>query len=183
MLRHLYLISLCAILGFVAACTAPMPTVAPTTAPTATMVPPTATAVPPTATATRVPATATVIAPAPTSLPPTPGVQNITLTWFGQSMFTLKIANGLTIMIDPVGASVGYKVSTLTGIDVVTVSHEHSDHNNVALASGTPKILRGLAGSDWAKVDETIQGVRIRNVNVYHDDTQGSARGKNAVFV
>ena len=86
-------------------------------------------------------------------------------------------------MMDPVGVSVGYKVSAQSGTDIVTVSHEHSDHNNVALASGSPKILRGLAGTDWAKVDETIQGVRIRNVNTYHDNTQGSARGKNAIFI
>ena len=98
-------------------------------------------------------------------------------------MFTLKVEDGPTIMLDPVGASVGYKVMAQSGIDVVTVSHEHSDHNNVALASGTPKILRGLAGTDWAKVDETVQGVRFRTVNTYHDDTQGSARGKNASFV
>ena len=98
-------------------------------------------------------------------------------------MFTLKVTNGPTIMLDPVNPSIGYKVSPISGIDVVTVSHEHSDHNDISLAPGSPKVLRGLAGSDWAKVDETIQGVRFRTVNTYHDDTQGSARGKNAVFV
>ncbi|MDO9065928.1 MAG: MBL fold metallo-hydrolase, partial [Chloroflexota bacterium] len=98
-------------------------------------------------------------------------------------MFTLKVTNGPTVMLDPVNTSIGYKVSPISGIDVVTVSHEHSDHNDISLAPGSPKVLRGLAGSDWAKVDETIQGVRFRTVNTYHDDTQGSARGKNAVFV
>jgi len=33
-----------------------------------------------------------------------------------------------------------------------------------------------------AEVDETIEGVRLRNLGVYHDDSQGSQRGKNAVF-
>jgi L-ascorbate metabolism protein UlaG (beta-lactamase superfamily) len=98
-------------------------------------------------------------------------------------MFTLKVANGPLVMLDPVNASVGYKVTPVNGVDVVAISHEHADHNNLALAPGNPKVLRGLAGNDWAKVDETIQGARIRTVNVYHDDTQGSARGKNAVFV
>jgi L-ascorbate metabolism protein UlaG (beta-lactamase superfamily)/rhodanese-related sulfurtransferase len=107
----------------------------------------------------------------------------VTFTYFGQSMFTLKVEGGPTIMMDPVGANVGYKVSAMTGIDVVTVSHEHSDHNNLALASGTPKILRGLTGTDWSKVDETVQGVRFRTINTYHDDAQGSARGKNAIFI
>jgi L-ascorbate metabolism protein UlaG (beta-lactamase superfamily) len=97
-------------------------------------------------------------------------------------MFTLKIANGPLVMIDPVGGS-GYKVTPINGVDVVAITHEHADHNNLALAPGTPKVLRGLAGTDWAKIDETVMGVRIRTINVYHDNTQGSARGKNAVFV
>ncbi len=129
-------------------------------------------------------------APTPTATPVPPtspaaavGATGVTLTWFGQSMFTMKVANGPTIMMDPVGASVGYKVAPIMGVDLVTVTHEHPDHNNVALAQGSPKILRGLAGNDWAKVDETIQGVRIRTVNLYHDDTQGAARGKDAAFV
>jgi len=70
-----------------------------------------------------------------------------------------------------------------SGIDLVTVSHEHSDHNAVSLADGSPIVLKGLAGNDWAKIDQTIKGVRVRTVGVYHDDTQGSQRGKNAVFV
>jgi L-ascorbate metabolism protein UlaG (beta-lactamase superfamily) len=107
----------------------------------------------------------------------------MTLTWYGQSMFTLKVPNGPNLMIDPVAPSVGYKVAPIDGIDVVTVSHEHSDHNYVALATGSPKILRGLANNDWAPVDETIKGVHLRTVGTYHDDTQGSARGKNSVFV
>ena len=104
------------------------------------------------------------------------------LTWYGQAMFTLQVANGPTILMDPVNSSVGYEVSPLEGIDVVTVSHEHPDHNNVALATGSPKVLRGLAEDDWAEVDETIRGVRFHTVGTYHDASQGSERGKNAIF-
>jgi L-ascorbate metabolism protein UlaG (beta-lactamase superfamily) len=130
----------------------------------------------PVTTAVTATVTSSVTAPITSTLP-------MTLTWLGQSMFTLNVPGGPNIMIDPVGASVGYKVTPMDGIDAVTVSHEHADHNNVALATGSPKILRGLANNDWAKVDETVKGVRIRDVNTFHDDTQGSARGKNAVFV
>jgi L-ascorbate metabolism protein UlaG (beta-lactamase superfamily) len=98
-------------------------------------------------------------------------------------MFTLKVANGPLVMIDPVNASSGYKVAPITGVDVVAISHEHADHNNLALAPGAAQVLRGLAGTDWAKIDQTVKGARIRTVSVYHDSTQGSARGKNAVFI
>ncbi len=135
----------------------------------------------PVAQATTLPSTPMPSAgtPVATKAPPLPGIN---LTWYGQAMFKLQVANGPTILMDPVAGTMGYKVTPMEGIDVVTVSHEHADHNNVALAKGSPKILRGLANNDWAKVDETVKGVRIRSIPVYHDDTQGSARGKNAVF-
>ena len=49
--------------------------------------------------------------------------------------------------------------------------------------AGSPIVLHGLAGNDWAKIDQTIKGVRVRAVGVYHDGTSGSQRGKNAIFV
>jgi L-ascorbate metabolism protein UlaG (beta-lactamase superfamily) len=132
-------------------------------------------------------------APSPTTaapaLPPTltpPALSDdttITLTWWGQSTFVLKTSTGLDALLDPAGPGTGYKIPTQTGIDLVTVSHEHTDHNAVNLAAGSPLVLRGLAGNDWAKIDRTVKGVRVRTVGVYHDDAQGSKRGKNAIFI
>ena len=107
----------------------------------------------------------------------------ITLTWFGQSTFVLKTSTGLNSLLDPAGSGTGYNIPMQSGIDLVTVSHEHSDHNAVNLAAGSPIVLHGLAGNDWAKIDQTVKGVRVRTVGVYHDDTLGSQRGKNAIFV
>jgi len=105
------------------------------------------------------------------------------LTWLGHATFILSTSTGLTALLDPMGSGVGYALAPVQGVDLVTVSHEHSDHNNVSLAAGNPQVLRGLAGADWARVDVTVKGVRIRSVGTYHDDSQGSQRGKNAVFV
>ena len=107
----------------------------------------------------------------------------ITLTWFGQATFVLKTSTGLNSLLDPAGLGTGYDIPEQSGIDLVTVSHEHSDHNDVSLASGSPTILHGLSGGDWAKIDQTVKGVRVRTVPTYHDDKQGSQRGKNAVFI
>jgi L-ascorbate metabolism protein UlaG (beta-lactamase superfamily) len=95
----------------------------------------------------------------------------------------LASSSGFTALLDPTNASTGYQIPAQEGMDVVTVSHEHGDHNNVALAKGSPLVLRGLAGSDVAKIDQEIKGARVRSVATFHDDKQGSARGKNAVFV
>ena len=132
-----------------------------------------------------VPAPPTPVMEAPPSpAPPQEAVaeQSVTLTWYGQSMFTLEADGGPAILLDPT-SSVGYAGSPLDGIDVVTVSHEHSDHNEVTLATGSPIVLRGLAESEWAEVDETIEGVHLRSLGTYHDDSQGSERGKNGVFI
>lgn len=129
------------------------------------------------------PATAAPTLP-PTLTPPTlSNDTTITLTWWGQSTFVLKTSTGLNALLDPTGPGTGYSIPTQAGIDLVTVSHEHSDHNAVNLAADSPLVLRGLAGNDWAKLDQTVKGVRVRTVGVYHDDAQGSKRGKNAIFV
>jgi len=177
---------LCAVIGagaILAACKAAEPTPVPTkpaAAATATSKPAEPTRpVAPTATIAAKPAEqpAAVATLAPTK------EAAINLTWLGQSTFILATSSGLTALLDPMGASVGYPLTTITGVDLVTVSHEHSDHNNVGLAAGSPLVLRGLAGSDWAKIDQTVKGVRVRTVPTYHDDSQGSQRGKNAIFV
>ena len=135
----------------------------------------------------QAPATLAPSSPAPTTPPPTlaalPKDAAITLTWFGQSTFVLKTSTGLNALLDPTGPGTGYTIPTQSDIDLVTVSHEHSDHNAVSLAAGSPLVLKGLAGNDWAKIDQTIKGVRVRTVGVYHDDSQGSQRGKNAIFI
>ena len=107
----------------------------------------------------------------------------MTLTWLGHATFLLATSTGVTVLLDPLGSGVGYPVDPVSDVDVVTISHEHSDHNNAARATGNPLVLRGLAGSDWSKIDQAVQGVHIRTVPSYHDDTQGSQRGKNAIFV
>lgn len=106
----------------------------------------------------------------------------ITIRYFGQSFFLIT-AGALRIAIDPFG-DVGYPFPSVEA-DVVLVTHEHRDHNNVGLVGGAPKILRGLTegGRDWAKVYERISGTLFYTVPSFHDDQFGAARGLNAIFV
>lgn len=103
--------------------------------------------------------------------------------WLGQACFVIQ-TGGLTILTDPY-ARLGYEVERVEGVDVVTVSHEHFDHNNVAMAVGRPLVLRGLAarGARFNRVDTKVKDVRIFTVNSYHDEVKGAKRGKNAIFV
>lgn len=101
--------------------------------------------------------------------------EHIDITWFGHSCFLLAASGGVRILMDPFDEEVGYAVPRVSA-DLVTVSHDHFDHNNTKAAVGTPKVLRGAG--EW-----NAGGVRIRGVSTHHDDVGGAKRGPNTVFV
>jgi L-ascorbate metabolism protein UlaG (beta-lactamase superfamily) len=107
------------------------------------------------------------------------------LTWLGQSCFLLETAAGTRVVMDPFGKGLGLELPVGLRADLVTVSHEHPDHNNVALVGGKPKVIRGLTADKkgWARVDERFRDLAIRTVGVYHDDKRGAERGLDTVFV
>jgi L-ascorbate metabolism protein UlaG (beta-lactamase superfamily) len=111
-----------------------------------------------------------------------PAPSSITITWLGHSTFVLNTSSGLKALLDPTNPG-AYNPAPVDGLDVVTITHEHPDHNYIQMATGNPLIIRGLAQNDFAHVDQTIKGVRIRTVPAYHDSEQGARRGKNALFV
>jgi L-ascorbate metabolism protein UlaG (beta-lactamase superfamily) len=111
----------------------------------------------------------------------------VTIRWHGQSFFEIESSKGTRIAIDP-HAIEAFGRPEVTA-DIVLISHEHDDHNQVgAIRNGSKaRVIHGLKGMgrkvDWNPVDETIADVHIRSVGVYHDSTEGMERGKNTVFV
>ncbi len=98
------------------------------------------------------------------------------ITYYGHSLFALETAKGETIITDPYDESVGYPMGQLRG-DIVTVSHEHHDHNNLSLIKGTPAVCRGT------KVFTPLPGIRIMGYPSYHDGKKGAQRGQNTLFL
>ncbi len=99
------------------------------------------------------------------------------LTWLGHSCFKIqdKIGpEGITIITDPFDKSIGLKPPRLEA-QIVTVSHGHYDHNNVAAIKGKPFVVNQAGEYD-------IKGISIIGVESYHDDKQGAERGKNIIF-
>ena len=109
----------------------------------------------------------------------------LTVTWLGQSCFILETAAGTRVVTDPIPKGLGYELPVGLRADVVTVSHEHPDHNNIGLVTNRAHILRGLTSDKkgWTKIDEKVKDLAIRTVGVYHDDKHGAERGLNSVFV
>jgi L-ascorbate metabolism protein UlaG (beta-lactamase superfamily) len=107
------------------------------------------------------------------------------LTWYGQSCFVLETAGGTRIVMDPIPKGIGYDLPQGLKADIVTISHEHTDHNNLGFVTGKPRVLRGLTGDKkgWTRIDEKVKDVSIRSVGVYHDDQRGAARGLDTVFI
>ena len=110
--------------------------------------------------------------------------QEVTFKWFGQACFLIETSQNTQIITDPMRMGL-YMIPEDIKPDIVTVSHEHSDHNQVDAVSGKPTVLRGLisGGADFAAIDQKIKDVRIYTIPSYHDKSQGSERGKNAIFV
>jgi L-ascorbate metabolism protein UlaG (beta-lactamase superfamily) len=105
------------------------------------------------------------------------------ITYFGHACFLLETKEGTRILTDPFDERAGYPIPRVEA-DLVLISHEHFDHNYLPMAGGSPRVIRGLTndGEDFAKVSETFRDVKVATIPTYHDETQGSQRGKNAMF-
>ena len=97
------------------------------------------------------------------------------ITWYGHSCFLLTSESGYSILTDPCDQETGYELHVLT-CDAVSISHEHHDHNCLAIVSGTPTILRTPG-------EHCAGDIRVTGFASYHDDAQGARRGENIVFL
>jgi L-ascorbate metabolism protein UlaG (beta-lactamase superfamily) len=98
------------------------------------------------------------------------------IKYLGHASFLITSQDNKKILTDPyaVGNGINYQPINESA-DVVTSSHNHGDHNNVKTAKGSPVILSQA-------VSQTINGIDIKAVPAFHDETEGSKRGKDIVF-
>jgi len=99
------------------------------------------------------------------------------ITWQGHSCFKIqdKIGpDGVTVVTDPFNKETGLKVPNFEA-DIVTVSHDHADHNNVDALRGKPFVISCAGEYDF-------KGVLIEGIDSYHDDKKGAERGGNIMY-
>lgn len=108
----------------------------------------------------------------------------VTIRWFGHSCFLIESSEGTKILTDPLGEETGYPLPEVMP-DIITISHEHFDHNYVRPYHDKPRIIRGLSpdGRSWEKIEETIKDVAISNIFTYHDNKEGKKDGLNSIFL
>jgi L-ascorbate metabolism protein UlaG (beta-lactamase superfamily) len=99
------------------------------------------------------------------------------IQWLGHACFLLTSDSGTRIITDPYKpGAFGLDYAPIAAeADVVAVTHEHADHNDVGGVKGKPQVVRG-AGAHEAK------GIRVKGVATYHDTSKGSQRGENTIF-
>jgi len=96
------------------------------------------------------------------------------ITWYGHACFRLR-DKGATFVTDPYDQSIGYTLPKIRA-DIVTVSHDHADHNYVSGIKGAPKVVDGPG-------EYEIKGVFITGIATFHDRKKGAQRGRNTVFL
>ena len=99
------------------------------------------------------------------------------IKWLGHAAFMIS-DGGPTIITDPYesgsyGGAINYKAINEKA-DIVTISHtQHPDHNSPKSVLGNPKVIN-TPGSYME------QSVEIKGTATFHDNSQGSERGKEA---
>lgn len=97
------------------------------------------------------------------------------ITWFGHSCVKIESSNGKTIIIDPYGEEIGFKLPNLSS-DIVLISHNHYDHSNSNAIKNNPFIIDEPG-------EYNVAGFSIIGVHSWHDEEQGQKRGENIIWV
>ncbi|HNP75512.1 MAG TPA: MBL fold metallo-hydrolase [bacterium] len=99
------------------------------------------------------------------------------IQWFGQSFFKLQAKNNgeeVIIAIDPYDDSYGLRVPKFSA-DIVAVSHNHPDHNNLDAIKGESFIINGPG-------EYETKNIFVYGIPSWHDDQQGRERGNNTIY-
>ncbi|MGQ9845520.1 MAG: MBL fold metallo-hydrolase [Caldisericia bacterium] len=97
------------------------------------------------------------------------------IKFIGHACFLIEIS-GLKVILDPFDESIPFKFPEKEEVDIVTISHDHFDHNAVNRVKVRKEVLKD-------PVDKIIDGVKFKSKSFFHDEEGGKRRGKNAIFL
>lgn len=81
----------------------------------------------------------------------------------------------MSLVIDPYDSKIGYKLPKLS-CDVLLVTHDHFDHNNIAGVTDYRLLIDGPG-------EYEVGGVFIYGRTVFHDEKQGAERGRSNFYL
>jgi L-ascorbate metabolism protein UlaG (beta-lactamase superfamily) len=94
--------------------------------------------------------------------------------FLGHNCVRIK-AREATVLTDPVGRNTGYVMAKQTA-DIVTISHDHPGHANLAAVKPDYQVVRGPG-------EYEMHEVFITGIRTYHDAEQGKQRGYNTSYL
>ncbi len=97
------------------------------------------------------------------------------IEWLGHSCFKITLKSGLRILLDPYNGDTGYAPQDVEA-DVVTISHAHTDHNDLSHVKGNYTLVNTPG-------EHTFGELTIEGIPTWHDHSMGAHRGSNIVFV
>jgi L-ascorbate metabolism protein UlaG (beta-lactamase superfamily) len=98
------------------------------------------------------------------------------MKWLGHASFLISSDSGTKIITDPYPQGSGLSYAPIkVAADIVTVSHDHYDHNNVSSVPGKPEVITGSG-------TKNVKGIQFRGIATHHDESQGKERGTNTIF-
>jgi len=98
------------------------------------------------------------------------------IKWLAHASFLITSDAGIKIITDPYETGGGLSYGEIKeSADIVTVSHDHADHNNVSAVRGNPEVVKG-AGT------RKVKGIEFKGIPCCHDEAGGKLRGDNTIF-
>lgn len=102
------------------------------------------------------------------------------INYLGHAAFELVLENGKKLVFDPYesGAYDGaLAYGPITGsYDVAVVSHDHADHCFTEVTSKAGYVVDSAG-------DHELEGMTVRSFPTFHDESEGSERGKNLISI
>lgn len=103
------------------------------------------------------------------------------IQYYGHSCFKIttkpagRATDDIIFFIDPFDKEIGLRPPQ-GHADVVFVTHQHHDHNNVAALKDNPVVID-------APGEYSVKGINVVGVDVPHDDQGGTVRGRVTAFI
>lgn len=103
------------------------------------------------------------------------------IQYYGQSCFKIttkpngRATEDINVFFDPFDKTIGLRPPQGQA-DIVFVSHDHHDHNNVEALKGEPTVIN--TPGEYA-----VKGINVIGIDSFHDKKEGQIRGKNTIFI
>lgn len=103
------------------------------------------------------------------------------IQYYGQSCFKIttkpagRATEDVSIFMDPFSKELGIRPPQGQA-DVVFVSHDHWDHNNVSALKGDPVVID--TPGEFA-----VKGINVVGIESFHDGEEGATKGKSTIYI